>query len=72
MASDLPRLVGVELLPYHRLGRAKLQRFGFRTEMPESVKPPEANTVRGWNDYLAKKGVRLINAPGAVSKVAGS
>lgn len=72
-AAELPRLEGVELLAYHRLGRAKLQRFGFPPRMPESVKPPEAETVRGWNAYLAKKGVKLVNAPpGAVSKVAGS
>jgi pyruvate formate lyase activating enzyme len=70
-ASGLSRLRGVELLAYHRLGRAKLQRFGFRPSMPESVKPPEPSTVRGWYAYLTNKGVKLVNAPGAVSKVAG-
>jgi pyruvate formate lyase activating enzyme len=58
-AAALPRLEGVELLPYHRLGRSKLQRFGFHAQMPESVKSPDAATVRGWNAYLAKQGVKL-------------
>lgn len=71
-AEELPRLVGVELLAYHRLGRAKLQRLGFAPRMPESVKPPSPETVREWNAYLAKKRVKLVNAPpGTVSKVAG-
>jgi pyruvate formate lyase activating enzyme len=72
-AAALPRLIGVELLAYHRLGTSKLQRFGFPKHMPDSVKPPDADTFRGWNTYLAKQGVRVINAPsGTVSKVAGS
>ena len=43
-----------------------------RTEVEgiEAVKAPDAETVRGWNAYLARKGVRLVNPPpGAVSKV---
>ena len=60
-ASDLPHLAGVELLAYHRLGRGKLQRFGFSARMPESVKPPNVETVRGWNAYLAKRGVKLVS-----------
>jgi pyruvate formate lyase activating enzyme len=72
-AGELTRLTGVELLAYHRLGSSKLRRFGFPPRMPESVKSPDAETVRGWNAYLANKGVKLVNAPpGAVSKVAGS
>jgi len=72
-SAELPRLVGVELLAYHRLGISKLQRFGFPPRMPESVKPPDPETVRRWNAYLAKKGVKLVTAPpGAVSKVASS
>ena len=35
LARELPKLKGVELLPYHRLGRAKLNRFGLYTRMPE-------------------------------------
>ena len=58
-AARLPGLAGVELLPYHRLGRSKLQRFGLPTVFPESVKPPSADTLRGWNSYLARNGVKL-------------
>ena len=61
IARELPRLKGVEVLPYHRLGRAKLNRFGLITRMPESVKPPERATVDGWIEYLRKRGVPLVN-----------
>ena len=73
VAGELPKLVGVELLAYHRLGRSKLQRFGFPTRMPESVKPPDEATVQSWNAYLAGRGVHLVNAAaGVVKKPAGS
>jgi pyruvate formate lyase activating enzyme len=59
-AYELPRLAGVELLAYHRLGRGKLKRFGFPPRMPESVNPPDAKTFQSWNTYLAKNNVRLV------------
>ena len=59
LAKELPGLEGVELLPYYDLWRAKLKRFGLETSFPESVKPPSAETVRGWNDYLRERGVAV-------------
>jgi pyruvate formate lyase activating enzyme len=71
-ARELPGLIGVELLAYHRLGRGKLRRFGFANHMPETVAPPDAATFRSWNDYLAKRGVRLVGSSAGVgSKPAG-
>jgi pyruvate formate lyase activating enzyme len=61
LARSLPNLKGVEILPYHRLGRAKLERFGLETRMPESVKPPDARTLEGWIRHLAARGVRQIS-----------
>jgi pyruvate formate lyase activating enzyme len=60
LARELPRLRGVELLPYYDLWRAKLQRLGLKTELPESVKPPTRRTVEAWKTYLRQRGVPLV------------
>jgi pyruvate formate lyase activating enzyme len=65
VAHGLPRLKGVELLPYHRLGRAKLNRFGLYTRMPDSVAPPDRKTVDGWMEHLEKRGVTTVNKAAA-------
>ncbi len=65
IARELPNLKGVELLPYHRLGRAKLNRFGLFTRMPESVKPPDRATVDGWVKHLENAGVATVNTQAA-------
>jgi len=60
LAKRLPRLEGVELLPYYDLWRAKLKRFGLESRLSESVKPPDHATVNAWNEYLHERGVRLV------------
>jgi len=60
LARRLPRLHGVELLPYFDLWRGKLDRFGLKTELPATVRPPSRATVKAWNDYLRERGVRLV------------
>jgi pyruvate formate lyase activating enzyme len=60
VTRDLPRIEGVELLPYYDLWRAKLDRFGLATQLPESVKPPDSQTVDSWRDYLRTRGVPLV------------
>ena len=60
LAKSMPRIESVELLPYYDLWRAKLDRFGLKTELPESVKPPERRTVDGWKDYLRSRGVPVL------------
>ncbi len=60
LARQLPQLVGVELLPYFDLWRAKLKRFGLTTALPDTVKPPSREQLKGWSDYLRTRGVRLI------------
>jgi pyruvate formate lyase activating enzyme len=62
LSRKLPRLQGVELLPYYDLWRGKLQRFGLKSELPETVKPPSRETVKGWNNYLRERGVRVVGA----------
>lgn len=60
LARALPRLVGVELLPYYDLWRGKLKRFGLESRLPESVKPPSRATVDQWNSYLRGQGLKVI------------
>ncbi len=60
IARELPRLEGVELLPYYDLWRAKLKRFGLESALPDSVKPPPRETVQGWKESLRQRGVRVI------------
>jgi pyruvate formate lyase activating enzyme len=60
LARRLPAIEGVELLPYYDLWRAKLDRFGLKTELPESVKPPDHDTVDSWNRYLRQRGVSVV------------
>jgi glycyl-radical enzyme activating protein len=61
IAAELPRIKGVELLPYHRLGRGKLNRFGLISRMPDSVKPPDPSVATEWIAFLRKRGVRVVN-----------
>ena len=56
----MPKIEGVELLPYYDLWRAKLKRFGLKSELPGSVKPPERNVVEGWKDYVRARGVTVV------------
>jgi pyruvate formate lyase activating enzyme len=61
LACGLPGIKGVQLLPYYDLWRAKLERFGLTTSLPETVKPPEASTVNAWEEYLRARGVTVID-----------
>jgi pyruvate formate lyase activating enzyme len=56
-----PKLEGVELLPYYDLWRAKLKRLGLASQLPDSVQPPDRETVRSWMDYLRQRGVRVVD-----------
>jgi pyruvate formate lyase activating enzyme len=60
LATSMPKIESVELLPYYDLWRAKLDRFGLKTALPVSVKPPESRTVDGWRDYLRSRGVPVV------------
>jgi pyruvate formate lyase activating enzyme len=60
LSRELPKLEGVELLPYYDLWRAKLKRFGLVSKLPQSVKPPDRATVSSWIDYLRQRGVPVV------------
>lgn len=60
LVRSLPKVEGVELLPYYDLWRAKLDRFGLVSPLPESVKPPDRATVKSWEEHLRARGVKVI------------
>lgn len=63
LAASLPRLLGVEIMPYHRLGLSKRQRFGLadNNERLLDVETPDPETVAEWVGTLRRLGVNVIN-----------
>jgi pyruvate formate lyase activating enzyme len=62
LVRSMPKIESVELLPYYDLWRAKLERFGLKTQLPESVKAPNTQTVNGWNNYLRARRVPIVGS----------
>ncbi len=63
LAASLPDLMGVEIMPYHRLGLSKTQRFGLADPLPHllGTEAPDTAAVAGWVQTLASLGVKVIN-----------
>ena len=67
LARALPNLAGVQLLPYHPLGKSKLERFGLTPGLNLPAEPlPEARLER-WIKRLREQGVRVLNAGGSAA-----
>jgi len=64
LAQGLPRLLAVQIMPYHRLGTSKQERLGMEPSLPETA-APDKETVAGWNATLRKLGVRVKDELGA-------
>jgi pyruvate formate lyase activating enzyme len=60
LAKKYPRLQGIELLPYYDLWRAKLERFGLKSRLPTTVKPPSHDTMDRWKNRLRDQGVKVV------------
>lgn len=60
LAAELPRLEGVELLPYHGLGGGKAARFGLPPAPCAGVAAPDAATVAAWQAELRRRGAPLL------------
>lgn len=60
LCKRYPRLQGVELLPYYNLWRAKLDRFGLTSRLPDSVKPPSRESMDRWKKFLRDRGVKVV------------
>lgn len=61
LARELPGTLGVEIMPYHRLGEGKLDRLGMTDAVRAVAESPEPSMVNAWIDRLAELGARVIN-----------
>ena len=61
LVNLLPNLMGVELIPYHRLGEAKMKAFGLeaQTSLPKDI--PETETIQQWIEKMGQLGVTVIH-----------
>ena len=62
LAKRLPRLLGLEIMPYHRLGTSKLARFGLTPRMATDTEAPSRETVAGWVATLRGLGAKVVNS----------
>ncbi len=60
LSREMPGLEGFEVLPYHRLGTSKGERFGME-EGFEEFEAPEPETVTRWVKRMTDLGVPLLN-----------
>ncbi len=58
LTKDYPRLMGAEILPYHKLGVAKAKRIDAYYQEFEMV---PASVSDGWKQYILQQGGRLVN-----------
>jgi pyruvate formate lyase activating enzyme len=61
LAGSLPRLLGLEIMPYHRLGTGKRERFGFGPEKVVIEETPGRQEVARWTESLRNLGATVIN-----------
>lgn len=58
LTSDLPELIGAEILPYHKLGVSKARHIDCEYQEFEMV---DASVSDGWKRYIQSKGGRVVN-----------
>jgi pyruvate formate lyase activating enzyme len=57
----MPGLKGAELIPYHRMGEGKTDRFGLEAARRPQVESPDPATVKMWIEKLRAFGARVVN-----------
>lgn len=62
IALGLTGLEGVQVMPYHALGTAKLQRLGMSGEGLYEGDSPDPETVAAWVGGLRRRGLKMINS----------
>jgi len=62
VAHSLPALEGVQVMPYHALGTAKLERLGLSGDGLYEGESPSPETVAGWVGRLRELGLDMINS----------
>ena len=61
LADELPNILGMEVMPYHRLGTGKSARMGIDAGAALEVEPPAQETVARWVLSLRELGVPVVN-----------
>lgn len=62
LTYEYPDFMGAELLPYHRLGVSKINRFGLTDDVPHvEFDIPTRETEQHWIDTVRGFGGRLVN-----------
>ncbi len=60
-ALSLPKLCGVEIMPYHQLGTSKVGRLGLNPARRERSYQPDGGMQSKWINFLEERGVRVLN-----------
>ena len=60
LAGELPGIEGVEVMPYHALGRAKLERLGLGTTRSFEYASPSLEDRARWEAMLREAGARVV------------
>jgi len=60
LSRELPRLLGFEIMPYHRLGSGKRERLGLPPEA-QAFSTPSRELVAEWVQGLRALGVTVVN-----------
>jgi len=61
LALSLPNLIGVQLLPYHPLGKSKMDRFGLSAAANLPNEPLPKARLEFWIHCLQKRGVHVLS-----------
>lgn len=61
LVHRLPRLAGVEIMPYHPLGLGKVKRMGLDPARREKAARPGNAVIRGWITRFRELGVTVSN-----------
>ncbi len=61
LAGSMPRIEGVEVLPYHGLGLSKAQRMGIADVAEPRPYAPAVETLAQWINRLRNGGVNVMN-----------
>ena len=61
ICRDMPDLLGVEVMPYHRLGEGKRERLGLPADGRPDIEPPTREAVAEWVKALRGAGANVLN-----------